>query len=241
MIIAGLDMSKVHYALSVTDGENTDFTFTTATQSIAKLAQQKEYNAHLFTTWLLFQKEYDCNCAFAYTAFAAERMKAFLVSDFVYMGTQMGKEEKYIAMEGYALGAETGQLTQIAEVSGVVKSFLYNCGWKIRIHDPQSVKMFATGNGHAQKAEMVAASKLYGLSYPSFLEGRTEQEDIADSFFLMKMMETELKVRKNPKVMESLPEHHRHIFNRVTKGNPVNILVQNFIDIERIPTHDSKH
>jgi hypothetical protein len=239
MIIVGLDISKVHYALSVTDGENTDFMFTTVKKGIVKEALSKGYQAHYLESWQTFQTVFGTNNPFAYTLYASEKMKSFLVSDFMYI-SKTALRDHYIAVEGYSMGSETGQLTQIAEVIGCVKSFLYVTGWRIRVHDPQSVKMFATSKGHATKEEMIEASRLYGLSYPHFLEGVSEQNDVADAFFLMKMLETELKVRNDPFLMKKLPDHQKHIFNRVTKSNPVNILDQDFVDCERIKNAD-KH
>jgi len=237
MIIAGLDLSKRHYALCITDQKAVDYTFSTNYKDIAQNCEKLGYQCHYIWTWPQFKKKVSNN-PFCYTAYCAYKIKACLASDDFYIGED---SDKYLAIEGYSFGSATGQLTQIAEVTGIVKNFLLNCGWKIRIHDPRSVKMFATGNGNAVKEEMLDRAKKAGLKIPYFIEER-EQEvyDIADAFFLMKMLQMEIVVRNDPTKAKRYPENQRRILNRVTQANPVNILDRDFLEIMTISEKEEK-
>jgi len=161
-----------------------------------------------------------------------ETISEFINKDISYI-YKMSKPaiQKYIAIEGYAMHA-SGQLLQIAEIAGVIKNIFYPDNWKIRMHDPLSVKLWATGKGNADKFEMVQKAKDDGINIPEYLFKKKEDPgaDVADAYFLMKMLETELKIRSNPLEMKNATDEQKRVFNRVTKANPVNILDTSFIE-----------
>ena len=53
--------------------------------------------------------------------------------------------------------------------------------------------------------------------------------DLADAYFLARMLYTELEVRTGRILLSQLDEGERRIFLRVTKAYPVNILDRQFI------------
>jgi len=153
----------------------------------------------------------------------------------------------YVAIEDYAIGAafsgSTG-LIQIAEMTGVVKHWIYMNGGAIRTYDPSTVKLYATGKGNALKRHVIEAVEKEGFKLPPEMfkavnkiwQGKPDKEfdgpgsDLCDAYTLARMLWTELQVRAGKIELKDLPEHIREkIFFRVTKANPVNILAREFI------------
>lgn len=134
------------------------------------------------------------------------------------------------ATEGYAF-SQTQQAHQLGEVGGVVRLHLYSLV-PYRIHDPATVKLYATGKGNATKDEMRDAV-LRQWNFPTeaarnSLEPRV-LEDLADAYTLARMALTELQLRSGEVELKQLFEHQIRAFNRVTKANPVNLLVRGWI------------
>src|SRR4030042_1893882 len=63
----------------------------------------------------------------------------------------------FIAIEGYAYGAK-GSIFQIGELTGMYKSIIYEKNIPFRIYEPDTIKMFFCGNGHATKEQMIYTS-----------------------------------------------------------------------------------
>ena len=135
----------------------------------------------------------------------------------------------YVAFEGYAFGAKHRGF-EIAEATGDMKRRVYEQGAWMRIYDPMSIKMFATGSGSAKKPDMAAAfEKVDSSERPQLSE---VNEDIIDAYWVTKLLQIELKLRSGQVHTKNLPEHQVRVFNRVTKTNPENILVRPFIEKE---------
>lgn len=153
----------------------------------------------------------------------------------------------YFSIEGYSYASKSTSICQIAELTGYLKHMIFLGGGKIRIHDPLSVKLFATGKGNASKKEVVVHSF---DDFPDALiqrkmikkKGKTSlppsqwweeydgpATDIADAYFLARMLYTELKLRSGKLTLDKLPENERRIFLRVTKAYPINLLDRSFI------------
>ncbi len=226
MIIAGLDLSKIHYGMCFTDGKNIDYSFMWSTKGIIDSALKEGFMAHYLEP-VSWYRENISNNPERYTLYCAEKIESFLIDDFVKIGCN-NNDNNYIAIEGYSYGSMKGQLVQLSEVSGIVKQLLMRMGWKIRTHDPNSLKFWATGKGEANKPLMLnealkhvhIAQEYHDVAY-----------DIADAYFLMDMVKVELQVRKNPSLLDKLTERQKHIFLRVTESNPVNLLDRSFIEL----------
>lgn len=151
--------------------------------------------------------------------------------------------ESVFSIEGYAIhqgASSTNRLLQIAELTGLLKDQIYSGGGRMRIHDPMSVKMFAS-HGRATKMEMrAAAANVDGFLLPDSLfkvkkiKGKDEDldgpgTDVVDAYWLGKMALTELRLRSGELVMSDLPENQIKVFNRVTKAFPVNVLARPFV------------
>lgn len=144
----------------------------------------------------------------------------------------------YVAIESYAYGGN-GNITMIAEFTGLLKSKIYDAGIKMRFYDPQTIKFFATDSGKAQKPAMYNSfielhdeDKIDLTELPTVTEKKTNgvspTSDLIDSWFIAKILLTELRLRKGLVSLSDLPEQTIKIFNRVTKANPTNILATEF-------------
>jgi Holliday junction resolvasome RuvABC endonuclease subunit len=145
-----------------------------------------------------------------------------------------------VALEDYAYNC-SGQLTKLAETCGAIKVMFYNHGSKIRLYEIGNIKRFATGNGKADKFEMeevyesLPLKERIDLSYlPMVKEKKTgnPKDNIVDAYFIMRFLQTELKVRKGLITLQDLPDHQRKSFLLVTKANPINLPVRSFIQKE---------
>jgi len=134
-----------------------------------------------------------------------------------------------VALEGYAYSSSPVGLARIVEMTALVKEVLYFNGHAIRLHDPLSVKMWA-GDAHADKDYMVdACLKKYKIP-DCLLQTKTNPgQDVADAYFLMKMMEAEYRVRMDPMRQKKYKDKQRQVFNRVTKAYPENLLCRPFL------------
>ena len=143
----------------------------------------------------------------------------------------------FAVLEDYAFAVHSRSVTGIAQTGGVVRHLLYCWGIPIRLHDPTSVKIFATGKGNATKLEVVNAALAGGLQIDprllSEVKGGKDVDgpgtDLADAFWLAKMGELEIKVRLGEVGLADLEERERRIFLRTTKAMPVNLLDRPFI------------
>jgi len=150
----------------------------------------------------------------------------------------------YFSIEGYAYSSKTTSICQIAELTGFLKQMIFAGGGKLRIHDPLTVKLFAVSKGKCLKKDIVLEA-LKAFTIPDGLikrkkvkvKGQDEKieeydgpaTDIADAYFLARMVFMELKLRSGKVMLDKLPENERRIFLRVTKAYPVNILARPFI------------
>lgn len=143
---------------------------------------------------------------------------------------------QYVAVEDYAYGAK-GQVFHIGEFIGLIKHALYfgfgniDLGVNLRLYDPCSIKMFACDNGTAKKEDMIDAhDKKQGnpLRLQFLPRFGSPKEDIVDAYFIARLLQTELKLRKGLIQLKDLTEKQIQIFNRTTKAHPVNILAEDF-------------
>ncbi len=149
----------------------------------------------------------------------------------------------YIGIEDYAIRAEQGA-HYMGEVGGVARLLCWKHGIRFRLHDPISVKMFATHDGTAQKDSVErAVLKRWGSDFSKFNQPRAKptkknkspkqnrdtSEDLADAFSIAKIVHAEVLLRSGNAVMSDFHEKEIKVFNRVTKTYPVNLLNREWI------------
>jgi len=152
--------------------------------------------------------------------------------------------QDYYSVEGYSYASQTTSICQIAELTGYLKHMIFEGGGKIRVHDPLSVKLFATNKGNCLKKDVVEKAQLVfdipeGLIKKKMIKKKKllasieefdgPATDIADAYFLARMVYRELTLRNGDVRLNQLGENERRIFLRVTKAFPVNLLSRSFI------------
>ena len=143
---------------------------------------------------------------------------------------------EYIALEDYAYKA-TGQAFHIGEFTGQIRKVIYAInGQKLRIYDIGTIKVFGCGKGNGDKDQMAEAFEKqedkFDLS--KFDSGKSPASDVVDSWFIAKLLRTELKLRSGIWNLKDLGIKTIETFNRVTKQNPVNILSTPFMHKENV-------
>lgn len=88
-----------------------------------------------------------------------------------------------VAMEGYAMGVgRSGRVFDIGELGGVVKLTLFNRRIPYLIVPPSSLKLYVTGNGRAEKDEVMGVLK-------KWFKVKFKTSDEADAFGLFLLSE----------------------------------------------------
>jgi len=231
MKIIGLDISLNHGGVVVLDesGEVESYLFSTTIKKYAKVD---------FDHCLLLQQQGKEESKDSYHL---RKIGSYLTVLNIYTSA-FDLRKTYISIEGYSYGSLSTAICQIAELTGCIKRELFEKGCKIRVHDPLSVKLFATGKGICLKKDIVKQAKKHftfpdGLikeekkktKYGAILEYGGPGTDLADAYFLARMLYVELMIRKGILKLDQLSEGERRIFLRTTKMYPVNILDRPFI------------
>jgi hypothetical protein len=231
MLVYGADLSLNHCGICVLNEQGIvkDYYFLTDIKKFYKADKEHGF----FQAW---KKEDNSD----HISFNVYRINQYAMLPF--FNSSILTEVAYFSIEGYAFGSITNSLCQIAELTGVIKQKLYEDGHYIRIHDPMSVKMFATGKGNASKTDMRKAAKLNEFELPDslFKTRKTKKgvdldgpgTDVIDAFWLAMLLHVEMGLRYGEISIDSLPPHQIQVFNRVTKAYPTNLLSRPFIHKE---------
>lgn len=225
-MIIGLDLSLNHYGacLLKEDGSVSNYIFLT---NVKKFVDADKDHGHYF----------DCVKNDGEDSLSHDMRRIYAYGNYLPMFVK----GDYVSIEGYAFRSQTNSICQIAELTGEVKYNLYLGSTFVRVHDPLSVKLFATGNGHATKFQMRKEAADYGFALPDGLFKTVKKgqdldgpgTDVVDAYWLAKLLYIELKLRKGEILLKDLPEHQIQVFNRVTKAYPENILSRGFIHKEQ--------
>jgi len=151
------------------------------------------------------------------------------VEQFIY--SDPDTTPSYIAIEGYAMGG-MGKVFNIAEATALTKHMIYENGSPLRTYTPSAIKKFATGNGTSGKVSMFKKfmeeeNPFINLNHLDEL--KNPQEDIIDAYWIMRLLQTELKLRAGIITLRDLTSKQIEVFNAVSKANPQNLLVRDFV------------
>jgi len=233
MKIFGLDISLDHSGLVVLDSSGAIFNYNYFT-TVKKLAEVDPNHSVLLSKRGKDESK---------DTFRLRRMSEYL-SKFLEFErrTSLITPSIYFSIEGYSYNSKTTSICQIAELTGYLKNRIFEGEDHIRIHDPLSVKLFAVGKGNCMKKDVVNKA-LMEFDIPEGLikkkqvdkkDGKIEEfagpaTDLADAYFLARMVYRELQLRRGEVTLKQLDEGERRIFLRVTKAHPVNVLDRPFI------------
>jgi Holliday junction resolvasome RuvABC endonuclease subunit len=136
-------------------------------------------------------------------------------------------KDTYMALEGYAYGG-VGKVFELGELGGLIKLMMFEQGFRFMIIPPDSAKLFGTGKGIAPKSVMVANCYIqHEIDFSIYAENG---EDLADAFWLNKVVEAILVIRRSPELLKRMPEHQRNaIANRKGKKQNPSLLEMGFI------------
>lgn len=138
----------------------------------------------------------------------------------------------YLGVEGYAYKA-LQYAHQIGGVGAIFRLEAWKRQIKIRVHGPETVKLFAADKGNASKEDVI---DYMSINFPESLDfekyrhnkDTTIQEDLCDGLAIAKLVNLEIKLRTGQVEISSLPSKTIQIFNRTTKTYPVNILARDW-------------
>lgn len=176
MALAGIDYSLCGPCICIFDGTAKDpftikrcsFYFLTSTKKNAKVF------AGIFFGEMFEDYNHDCERYESIADWAVDKV--------------MGCEQ--IGLEGYAYGATSNTIFQMAENCGLLKYKLHQSGKPVEIIPPTVVKKFATEKGNANKEKMVnqfmtdTGMDLKALITPDKKDIGSPISDIADSYYI---------------------------------------------------------
>ena len=193
-----------------------------------------------FTTVIKDKKK--CPSLFLYKKFNNYFERSIWMQDciqsFLFNWDGIYKVPDYIAIEDYPYGGASGQVFHIGGFTEIVKLGLYQKGIALRLYDITLIKKLATFRGNADKLAMydefmniplehrIDISTLPPVEKP---HGKSPTSDIIDAYYIMKLLHTELKLRRGLLSLRDMSENMNWIFNRVTKTSDENILTRDFI------------
>lgn len=216
MIIVGIDMSMNSPAVVKFE---LDHALNIAKKEFITFTQTKKYSGEN----IIYHSK---------TQFNNEYQKYIFMRDYIL---KFINGAEYAAIEGYAFNG-TGQVFQIAEITGLLKVKILEFGIPLRIYDPASIKMSIGNKGNCDKISMEEKYSVMGdgfdLSYLPFVHEKkagNPKDNIIDAFCIAKLLLAELKVRNGYIERKDLSEGTQRIFNRVTPANPVKILDLDFL------------
>lgn len=179
---------------------------------------------------------------------AASKIKDMVERDFLRLAfwyaysNQIFKQlpAEYMGIEGYAYRMSQNA-HQIGGVASVFRVKSWIRGMKIRVHGPETVKMFGADDGSAAKSEVRFAmhDKFPETKrFDKYAHGKgTMQfqiaEDLCDAYVVAQLVWLEVQLRFGMIELKSLPPKTIQIFNRTTKRWPVNILGRDWIQREQ--------
>jgi Holliday junction resolvasome RuvABC endonuclease subunit len=141
---------------------------------------------------------------------------------------------EFAGVEGYAFAAVSNSSYQYGELGGLARRVLTRAGCKLRIHDPLSVKMFATGKGNAKTPELLEIvpgdDRDAWLDIEVNLKGQQVAEDLGVAYWIARLVFIEVELRAGRFQLNELDEKRVRVFNRVTKTYPVNLLDRDWLE-----------
>lgn len=142
----------------------------------------------------------------------------------------------HVAFEAYALTKAPLASRTLGEVGAVVRLCCVDAGVPYHVYEVDSIKMFATGKGNAEKADVVLACR-DAWERLNFLEyGKTDGAggNVADAYVIAQMLHLNLLVRSGAVELSSVAAQERAVLQRTTpKKQPVCILEMPFVEVPR--------
>jgi Holliday junction resolvasome RuvABC endonuclease subunit len=183
-VYAGLDMSLTNPGICILDGNLVKFYFFPCRK---KHIDYENSNG-----------KYSCKALGYYQEFSSrEQRYSRIVNDIMDVFDGYKDRDLKIAIENYAFGAKGRAQSGLYELGGAVRMSLYTRKLQFTEIPPTTVKKYATGNGTANKVEMVAnffhLTKLslydmFDLSEPAKGDVPGPISDVCDAYYIASMV-----------------------------------------------------
>jgi len=231
MIVIGLDLSKLHYGMTLVKNDAPAcFSYMANSKKLTDASFVRKINGFdgcLYSASRTLQKkEYPYK-----PVFDIEQIQH---TEDAILATVSGfwRDDIYVCIEDYAYTQGVNSVTSLAEMTGYIKASLYTNNCRLRLYDPMSLKLW-TGDGKAEKADVQKYVEQFVEFPPELTDSKVGLDivyDLADSFVLYQMLAYELQTRKDPSFAKKyLTEQQIRVFNRTTRAKPVNVLDRPFI------------
>ncbi len=136
----------------------------------------------------------------------------------------------YVAIEGAAIGSEHPlSLITLSKASGVIEKALYDLNKPFVLYPPRTIKRFATGNGNAQKAQMIeyfTKEKAFGLFKELDWKNLPSMDDLVDSYWIAYILMHHVMWFK---MNNFVPLKERQGLNWKSNIDSVSIIEMNFV------------
>lgn len=220
--VLGVDISLNHAAFLLLDHSwVSKFYFVTDRKKVVDLAKGKKVGAaYLSATKLKDKQQRDMLRVCFWNAYLAKLFDLL--------------RPTYVGIEDYAYRA-TDTAYQLGEVGGAARYHAWRVGAKVRLHDPQSLKMYAVHNGTADAHEtMVGVQERWPATkdlFDRYQSGKDQRtvEDLCDAFAMAQLVWLEVQLRDGREQLSKLHPKEVQLFNRCTKRYPTNILSREWL------------
>lgn len=214
----GIDLSLNHAAVvslvTEPDGQHrTHMTrILTTVESVAQLRDREHKGTYLKRPKNMTKSQWE--------AYRLWCIRTFLLKTFGDL------KPDFACLENYAF-SRGNRAHQIGEAGGLVRLIMWDLLIPYRLHDPKTVKLFATGKATADKEEVQAEASIWSPSRK--LLNAESLGDVCDAYFLAKIGVTECLLRRGALQIEDLPKHQARAFTRKTKAYPTPLLERPWI------------
>ena len=222
-VFLGLDLSPTHFALVAVDrhGRFVGGYMATDKTTVKKLKQARS------PVRCVEVPKLETRAPLAAKLARLESMKFRLVGA-IHDLTDGAKAPIHISLENYAFG-KANQAHQTGETGGVCRLAILNAGLRLRLYSPNSIKLYATGEGKAEKAQICEAMLARGAhalgATPKAAGAIDKHGDFYDAYAAAYMTLDEVMLRAGEITLQSLPDERRSAFIKTDESGE-NVLVQ---------------
>ena len=138
-----------------------------------------------------------------------------------------------VAFEGYAFMA-IGRVFNIAEATYSLKEKIYENGNPIKLYPPKTMKKFFANTGNANKDLMISTFNQSEFSnlLKHLPDKNSPKEDLVDAFYVAKLLEYEMKLRKSIINRDTLNKKQLEVFFKTAKKKNIPLYDQEFLKKE---------
>jgi Holliday junction resolvasome RuvABC endonuclease subunit len=147
------------------------------------------------------------------------------IYDFYMQLTRTVKFDR-VGIENYAFGAKSNSVFQIGGCGELLRLHTYRSSIPYKEYEPSVVKKFGTGDGTAQKSQMVLAAFKEGFDVSEY--GKNG-EDLADAFWIATLVEREFQIRRDFLLLDSMTKKEKEVWTATSKKNPIPMIDRPFV------------